>query len=115
ASDGTATTGGQAASDQSITVGPMHGRAYGQGLDRPGFISPSSAPLKASMELQAKLEADIRRLVNLSVQTLGNRQSAESKDMDNRGLEAGLSYIGLVMENGERQIAEFWAAYENKV
>ena len=34
--------------------------------------------------------------------------------MDNQGLEAGLSYIGLVLENAERQIAEHWAAYEER-
>ena len=34
--------------------------------------------------------------------------------MDNQGLEAGLSYIGLVLEAAERQIAEYWAAYEER-
>jgi hypothetical protein len=34
--------------------------------------------------------------------------------MDNQGLEAGLSYIGLVLENAERQLAEHWAAYEER-
>ena len=38
--------------------------------------------------------------------------SAESKTMDMQGLEAGLSYIGLELENGERRIATFWAMYE---
>ena len=35
--------------------------------------------------------------------------------MDNQGLEAGLSYIGLVLESAERRIAEFWAAYEDEL
>jgi len=39
--------------------------------------------------------------------------SAESKGYDERSLESGLSYIGLELENGERKIAKFWAAYEN--
>jgi hypothetical protein len=65
------------------------------------------------MELQDKLKADIRSLVNLAVQTLATRASAESKILDNQGLEAGLSYIGLVLENGERLISEYWAAYES--
>jgi len=34
--------------------------------------------------------------------------------MDNQSLEAGLSYIGLVLESAERRIAEFWAAYEER-
>ena len=65
------------------------------------------------MKLQAKLEADIRKLMNLAVQTIATRASAESKSMDNQGLEAGLSFIGLVLESAERRIAELWSAYEN--
>jgi hypothetical protein len=34
--------------------------------------------------------------------------------MDNQGLEAGLSYIGLVLESAERQIAEHLAGYEQR-
>jgi hypothetical protein len=66
------------------------------------------------MELQDRLADDIRKLVNLAVASLASRQSAESKIVDNQGLEAGLSYIGLVLENAERQIAEHWAAYEER-
>ena len=112
ATDGTATEGGQGSADSDIAVGPVHGRAYAMSADAPSFIHPSPEPLKASMDLQVKLEGDIRRLVNLAVTSMGSRQSAESKDLDNRGLEAGLSWIGLVLESGERLIAEFWAAYE---
>ncbi len=112
--DGTATAGGQGAGDQNVVVGANHGRAYGKDLDAPSFIHPSSEPLKASIVLQEKLEGDIRRLVNLAVASMGARGSAESKAMDNQGLEAGLSFIGLVLESGERQIAEHWAAYENR-
>src|SRR6185369_15062571 len=39
--------------------------------------------------------------------------SAESKGMDRQGLESGLSYIGLELENMERKITEYWAMYEN--
>ena len=52
--------------------------------------------------------------MNLAVVNLATRASAESKQMDNQGLEAGLSYIGLVLESAERRIAEFWAAYEER-
>ena len=65
------------------------------------------------MQLQGKLEQDIRKLINLAVQSLATRASAESKSMDNQGLEAGLSFIGLVLESAERRIADMWAAYEN--
>src|SRR5208282_2825124 len=94
-------------------VGATHGRSYDKGLTAPSFIAPPSDPLRASMELQSKLGDEIRQLVNLSVASLASK-SAESKAMDNQGLEAGLSYIGLVLENGERQVAEHWAAYEER-
>lgn len=112
--DGTATQGGQGAADTDIKVGVTQGRAYEKGLNAPQFINPSSEPLKASMDLQSKLESDIRKLINLAVVNMSSRSSAESKSMDNQGLEAGLSYIGLVLESAERRIAEFWAAYEEK-
>lgn len=112
--DGTATQGGQGAADNDIKVGVTQGRAYGKDLNPPSFINPSSEPLKASMALQEKYEADIRKLVNLAVTNLSSRASAESKSMDNQGLESGLSYIGLVLESAERRIAEFWAAYEER-
>lgn len=111
--DGSAQTGGQGSHSNEITVGSMQGRAYGEGMERPGFINPSPEPLKASMELQTKLENDIRKLVNLAVATLATRGSAESKSMDNQGLESGLSFIGLVLENAERMIAHYWASYED--
>lgn len=110
--NGTATAGGQGAHDSEIRVGATQGRAYDLGTDRPKFINPSSEPLEASMKLQDKLERDIRKLVNLAVASLG-KQSAEAKKVDNEGLEAGLSFIGLALEAGEKQIAEHWAAYEN--
>lgn len=40
--------------------------------------------------------------------------SAESKSLDMAGLESGLSFIGLVLENGERKIARYWGVYENE-
>ena len=112
--DGTASAGGQGAADSDIKVGATQGRTYDKGMNPPSFINPSAEPLKASMDLQAKLEDDIRKLIHLSVADTANRATAESKSMDNQGLEAGLSYIGLVLEAAERQIAEFWAAYEER-
>jgi len=111
---GTATTGGQSAADRDERVGVSHGQAYAIGTNQPAFINPSSEPLQASMKLQENLKNDIRSLINLAVQTLATRGSAESKSLDNSGLEAGLSYIGLVLENAERKIAEYWVSYETK-
>ena len=113
--DGTATTGGQGAAETDIQVGATHGRSYDKGMNPPSFINPSAEPLRASLDLQERLKGDIRELVNLAVSSLAVRASAESKVMDNQGLEAGLSYIGLLLESAERQLCEHWAAYEERV
>jgi hypothetical protein len=96
-------------------VGGGKGRYYGIGEDRPGFISPPTDPLEASMKLQEKLEDNIRHLINLAVANkAGSRtESAESKKVSQGGLEAGLSFIGLELEAGEKLIAALWAEYEN--
>ncbi len=113
--DNTASAGGQGGKQNDVEVGPTQGRAYDINTDRPGFIHPSSEPLEASIKLQEKLEDDIRKLVNLAVANkTGRAISGESKEMDNQGLEAGLSFIGLVLENAERKIASYWANYEHK-
>jgi len=102
------------AKDLEIKVGATQGRRYAKGLERPGFINPSSEPIKASMDKQEQLKEEIRQLVNLTVANLSPRKaSAESKAFDERTLESGLSYIGLELEHAERQIAYFWSLYEN--
>lgn len=96
-----------------ITLGTSHGRRYGKGTDRPQFIAPPVEPLLASMEKETQIKNEIRELVMLAVSNLTTqRQSADSKDADDDGLEAGLSYIGIELERAERQIAEFWSLYE---
>jgi hypothetical protein len=96
-----------------ISTGVSEGRAYPTGTERPAFIHPSSEPLKASMEKQEQLKTEIRQLVNLAITNIKpQRASAESKEKDDRGLEAGLSYIGLELEHGEREIGKIWALYE---
>ncbi len=97
-----------------IELGAGQGRQYIKDLDPPSFIHPSPEPLKISMEKQEQLKQEIRQLVQLNVSSLNpNKQaSAESKGYDNQGLEAGLSYIGLELERGERRIAQFWSMYE---
>jgi hypothetical protein len=111
--DGTATTGGQASNDQVIEVGGVDGRIYAQGMDQPDFIHPSAEPLLGSLKLQANHEDAIRKLVNLAVVSLGSsRASGEARAFDNQGLESGLAFIGMVLENNERKIANHWASYE---
>jgi len=105
-------TGSSVAKNKSAALGVAQGRTYPEGLSPPTFINPSSEPLQVSLALQDRLEANIRKLVNLAVMSMASRASAESKQMDNQGLEAGLSFIGLQLEAGERRLADFWAAYE---
>lgn len=109
---GSAEAGGQGSHLNQRDLGVRHGREYDLGADAPSFIHPSSEPLVASMALQTQLEEEIRKLVSLAVTSAATRSSAESKSLDNQGLESGLSYIGLVMETAERKIAQYWANYE---
>ena len=97
-----------------IEVGSIQGRRYAKGLERPGFINPSSEPLEASMNKQKNLKDDIRALVNLALSAIRPKfSSAESKQYDERGLESGLSFLGLILEQAERQIAQIYSSYEN--
>ncbi|MEA1999531.1 MAG: hypothetical protein U9N61_09480, partial [Euryarchaeota archaeon] len=101
-----------AAKNYEIEVGATVGRRVPRGLDLPTFIHPSSEPLMASMKKQEEIKRDIRMLVKLAVSNLAPKMaSAESKDYDERGLEAGLSAIGLELEQGERLIAQYWTMY----
>lgn len=112
--NGEAGQAGQA-KNKEVTVGVTQGRRYPKGLDRPGFISPSSEPLTASMEKQEQLKKETRQLVHLSLQNVTSKtMSAESKNVDEHGLESGLSNIGLELEFGERSIAEVWSEYEGQ-
>lgn len=97
-----------------IRIGATDGRRYPMGAEQPDFIHPSPEPLKVSMEKQKALKDDIRALVNLALSNIKSRYgSAESKELDERGLEAGLSAIGLELEYAERKIAEIWNYYED--
>ena len=114
-SDGTATAGGQGSNDETVQVGNLKGRKYDLKAERPGFIHPSSEPLLANLKMCGEIKDEIRQLVSLAIADLGSRASAQSKEADNHGLEAGLSYIGLVLEAGEREIASHWATYEEAI
>jgi hypothetical protein len=114
ATDGSAQTGGQGAQTEVTRVGPSYGKYYDKDTLPPQYVAPPSEPLQTSMALRKEMEADIRKLVNLAVQGLAGRASAESKSMDNQGLDAGLSFIGLILEGAERRIADFWASYQEK-
>ena len=120
ADDGTTGTTQNQTAGRNESFGTRTGRIYPMKAERPGFIHPSPEPLLASIKEQEKLEDDIRKLVNLAVQNKTGRrvESAENSgrtQTSDQGLEAGLSYIGLVLESAERQIAQHWAAYEERL
>ena len=108
-----ADSGGTESNARKADIGGMVGRSYPQGLNAPSFIHPSSEPLKASIDKQTQLKDDIRQLVQLALSALQPKfASARSKEFDQQGLEAGLSYIGLVLEHGEQQLATLYNNYE---
>lgn len=108
--------GQQPGQDQTEYIGSGVGRYYDRELDRPGYIAPPTDTLEASMKLQEKLEDDIRRLINLAViNKVGSRtESAEAKKLSSQGLEAGLSFIGEVLNDAEQRLAHMWALYESR-
>jgi len=112
--DGSASDGQQRSHLKEIQTGINQARAYDIGADAPSFINPSSEPLLASMKKQEQYKSDIRKLVNLAVTNIVSGASAESKLMDNQGLESGLSYIGLILETAETKLVKLWTAYEDK-
>lgn len=102
-----------AENDQEITVGQHHGRRYPYEAKPPQFIHPSSEPITASMAKQAQMQDEIRRLLNLAVSNVApGRASAESKKVDQAGLESGLASIGIELQGAEREIALLWSRYE---
>lgn len=99
----------------NVLGGPGQGRAYGKGLDRPGFVSPDPGPALASMNKQEAMAKEIRELVDLALTGMAAQYAAaESKRIDQGGLEAGLSYIGLKLSQAENEIGAIWAEYESR-
>ena len=103
------------AKKEEIAVGGLHGRKIHKDFNPPGFINPDPDTLRVSMEKQQQIKDDIRALVNLNLATLNpRRQSAESKDHDTKSLEASLSFIALILQRGEQEIAELWVLFDGK-
>lgn len=112
ASTESTTTIAEAAKSMEIKAGAVSGRRYPHGVGPPEFIHPSPEPLMVSMKKEEQIKNDIRSLVNIALSTVKPVfASAESKGMDDRSLEAGLSYIGLELEHLERNIASSWSYY----
>jgi plasmid stabilization system protein ParE len=109
--DGTGTADeAKVAKDKTIHIGHGRGRGYPVGTDRPDFINPSSDPVKISMEKQNQMINAIDRLVDVTLESYA--MTGEAKKVDKQGLEAGLSYIGLILEQADRKIAKYYSMYE---
>lgn len=112
--EGTANTAATASSSREQRSGALEGVTYTKGMERPGYISPSAEPLMASIQKQTQMKNEVFELVDIAAsQATPQHASADSKQMDDRGLESGLSMIGLELEYGEREVAKIWALYEN--
>jgi hypothetical protein len=95
-----------------VRIGAATGRRYPKGLEKPDFIGPPTDPITASLEKQRELRKEIREIIGLNIANLEpQRESAEAKEVSQRTLEAGLSYIGLVLQYIEREFVELWALY----
>jgi len=96
------------------SIGSNTGRRYTKGVERPGYVSPPTENLRASMEKQAKIGQSIRAALDLAMTALSVaavEQSGESKKQDRVGLSAGLRYIATQLENGEREINDIVHLY----
>lgn len=99
----------------SSEVGSNKGMYYDMKAERPDWVGPSTENLKASMEKQKEVRDEIDQLLDLSMasQSKGKlQQSGESKKADRVDLDAGLGYIGQVMETAEREVAEVFHFFQ---
>ena len=106
---------GSGKNDRQRPVGTGKGIGYPEGAERPAFISPETSNVEASMKELDRIATEIRVLVNLSLTSLSVKaleQSGASKEADRVGEEAGLAYLGSILESGERDIARLWAMFE---
>ena len=94
-------------------VGSRHGKLFSKETPYPKYIAPPVDNLKASIEKGEQIKNMIRSMLHLNLQALTvTRQSKESKEKDNDSMEAGLSVIAKVLEQGEMSIAQDWQMFD---
>lgn len=94
---------------KALATGIGSGITYEKDMVAPGFIAPPVANLQAAMAKEKDMEELIQLTADLAMTTLSIKaleQSGKSKEMDAIGRDAGLYYIGTVLEGGERVLAE---------
>lgn len=94
---------GNVIADKKIEVGPTKGRRYPFGLERPGFINPSSEPILASMEKQKAMRQEMLDIVTYNLSNLPGTNEFN--------VESGLSLIGNKLEAAEKFICDLWHIY----
>lgn len=109
------TVDGKKKKEPLVDIGVNSGRRYPKGVEAPRFIHPSTDPMYASMHKQNQIIHDLRMTMRLTIANLGVKtqvESAEARKLDEIGFEAGLRFIGAVMEWAENRIAQYWSLYE---
>lgn len=96
-----------------IKTGPKTGRMYGKNLDAPSYLSYPVESLQVSMDKQQQCERQIRTQLHLTLShvTAPRGASAESKKLEGRGLETGLSNLALTLQAIESNVADLFAMY----
>jgi len=92
-------------SETEINIGTDNALFYGQGLDRPDFIAPSSDPAVTYMNKIKEVEKTIDRIM-YNINTNEARESGISLQMKFQGLNSSLSKFAARLEDAERRIFE---------
>lgn len=90
--------------DETTRVGTDRGLNYGRGLERPGFISPPSEPMDASVSLRREMKDEVSALIQGALTDLGTEGS----------VEAGLGAIGDSLLCGESRLWDHFTVYEER-
>ena len=87
--------------DKEVQVGRGKGLLYEDVA--PGFISPPVDPMSVSLEMRKVMKDEVREIVTGVLMSAG----------DDGTLEAGLSYYGRCLQDGENRIWDHWRSYDN--
>jgi hypothetical protein len=101
---------------QGIRSGWVRGRYYGLEEAQPAWINMPVESINASSEYRMKLADEVRQLVNVAVQNqTGTRsESRETREISAQGLESGLFFIAMKLQDVERKVARYFATYEGE-
>jgi hypothetical protein len=101
---------------QGIRSGWVRGRYYGLEENVPQWGNMPVESLEASSNYRQKLADEVRQLVNVAVQNqTGTRtESRETREISAQGLESGLFFIAMKLQDVERKIAKYFGIYEGE-